>query len=295
MKKITNISGLLFGVLLIFSNVHSAKSQTSAPINVHGASVYAGIEVGSKGVKMSLVEVTGNGLKNGIFKIIRDTSVNTDFITFTRESFNATLRGVTGLYNDAISNFQIPSDRIYTVFSSGVKAVAERENKTVWISNMADSFRKAINEPQREMKAIEVQDEARLSHLGIVPSAKRYTTFLIDIGSGNTKGGYFPNGNTKDFKLFQLTWGTKSISNSTEKRLDEDKSLVNFNRQLARVLAGQADEEITYAVNASGAYNMSDNIAFSGGIVWASATLIFSGTRRKSSGTGYIRRCSETQ
>jgi hypothetical protein len=108
-----------------------------------------------------------------------------------------------------------------------------------------------------------------------VPNAKRYTTFLIDIGSGNTKGGYFPNGNTNDFKLFQLTWGTKSILNSTEKRLDDDNSLFNFNKQLQRVLSGPAEEEIIYAVNVSGAYNMSDNIAFSGGIAWASATLMF--------------------
>ena len=44
---------------------------------------------------------------------------------------------------------------------------------------------------------------------------------------------------------------------------------------MSRVLSGQADEEITYAVNVSGAYNMSDNIAFSGGIAWATATLMF--------------------
>src|SRR5262249_21739971 len=116
--------------------------------------------------------------------------------------------------------------------------------------------------------------EARLSHLGIVPSARRYNTFLIDIGSGNTKGGYFPNGNTTDFKLFELSWGTKSVANATEKRLEDDKTFSNFNRQLYRVLAGSANDEIIYAVNLSGAYNMSDNIAFSGGIAWSVATLL---------------------
>jgi hypothetical protein len=125
------------------------------------------------------------------------------------------------------------------------------------------------------MLAIDVADEARLSHLGIVPSSRRYNTFLIDIGSGNTKGGYFPNGNTKDFKLFQLTWGTKSINNATEKRVEDDKSLSNYAKQMYRVLAGQTNDEIVYAVNVSGAYNMSDNIAFSGGIAWATATLMY--------------------
>ena len=264
----------LFIALIFISNTF-VFSQNSIKPKLQGANIYAGIEVGSKGVKMSLIEIAGSGIKTGNFKIIKDTSVNTDFISFNTETFQATLKGLCGLYNTALLKYQLPVDHIFTVFSSGVKVVAEREKKTSWILNMADSFKYLIKEPQRTMTTIDVIDEARLSHLGIVPSSKRYTTFLIDIGSGNTKGGYFPSGNTTDFKLFQLTWGTKSISNSTEKRLEDDKSLPNFNRQMSRVLAGQADEEITYAVNVSGAYNMSDNIAFSGGIAWATATLMF--------------------
>ncbi len=150
----------------------------------------------------------------------------------------------------------------------------EKEMKTAMVKALADSFKVSINEPGRVVTLVDVTEEARLSHLGIVPAAKRYSTFLIDIGSGNTKGGYFPNGNTKDIKLFQLTWGTKSVANGTEKRLEGDESLPNFKKQLYRVLEGSANTEIIYAVNVSGAYNMSDNIAFSGGIAWSVATLL---------------------
>ena len=122
---------------------------------------------------------------------------------------------------------------------------------------------------------VDVKEEARLSHLGIVPDSRRYNTFLIDIGSGNTKGGYFPSGNTTDFKLFQLTWGTKSVANSTEKTLGSDNSLDNYNKQLARVLSNAENAEIIYAVNESGSFPMSDNVAFSGGIAWSLATLIY--------------------
>jgi hypothetical protein len=107
-----------------------------------------------------------------------------------------------------------------------------------------------------------------------VPETKRYNTFLIDIGSGNTKGGYFPYGNTKEFKLFQLSWGTKSAYNAALKMEGQDKSLDNYYSNLSRVLAGAEKDEIIYAVNASGAFPKSDNIAFSGGIAWAVATLI---------------------
>ncbi len=259
--------------LLIANN--SIVAQNSLKTKFQNSTVYAGIEVGSKGVKMSLLEIGKNGQKNANFNILKDTSVNTDFISFTPAAFQATLISLSGLYKAAVNNYLVPAERIFTVFSSGVKVQAEKEDKTSWISNMADSFRKAINEPSRKMTTIDVAEEARLSHLGIVPASRRYNTFLIDIGSGNTKGGYFPSGNTKDFKLFQLTWGTKSISNATEKRTEDDKSLTNYNKHMYRVLAGQANDEIIYAVNVSGAYNMSDNIAFSGGIAWATATLMY--------------------
>jgi hypothetical protein len=131
-----------------------------------------------------------------------------------------------------------------------------------------------VNEPSRDVTVIDVKQEAFLSHLGIVPESRRYSTFLIDIGSGNTKGGYFPYGNTKDFYLFQLNWGTKSTSNATEKRMEEDKSLGNYQKQLTRVLAQAENSDIVYAVNASGAYPLSDYIAFSGGAAWAAANLM---------------------
>ena len=265
-----------FYVLFLLSiTILKANSQNSLTNNKIINNLYAGIEVGSKGVKMSLLEISKEGMIKGDYKVLKDTSVNTDFISFTNQTFKATLSGLCGLYKQASVYYQIPSENIFTVFSSGVKAVADREEKTLWLNNMIDSFRNEINEPNRTMNIVDVQEEARLSHIGIIPQSKRFNTFLIDIGSGNTKGGYFPSGNINDFRLFQITWGTKSISNAAEKRLDEDKTIAAFQKQILRVLAGQADEEITYAVNVSGAYNMSDNVAVSGGIAWATATLMY--------------------
>lgn len=251
----------------------TAFTQSSIKTKYSNSTVYSGIEVGSKGVKMSVIEVGKNAKSSGALAILKDSSVNTDFITFSEETFSATLNGLTGLFNKAVKEYQIPSSKIFTVLSSGVKMQAEKDQKTQWMQRLIDSFRVRINEPQRQVEVVDVLQEARLSHLGIVPDSRRYTTFLIDIGSGNTKGGFFPYGNTKDFKLFQVNWGTKSTTNETDKRCENDKSLANFNKQLFRVLAAAENSEIIYAVNASGAYPLSDNIAVSGGIAWAIATL----------------------
>ncbi len=248
--------------------------QNKLKTKYNNSSIQAGIEVGSKGVKLSVLEIGKNAKTSGAFNILKDTSVNTDFISFSQPTFQATLNGLYGLYTTATKEYKIPSDKVFTVVSSGVKVQAEKENKSLFVSRLIDSFKVKINDDHRKVEVVDVIEEAKLSHLGIVPESKRYTTFLIDIGSGNTKGGYFPNGNTDYFKLFQLGWGTKSVANATEKKCEDDKSIGNFNRQLARVLQTAENTDIIYAVNESGSYPASDIIAFSGGIAWSVATLL---------------------
>jgi hypothetical protein len=250
-------------------------AQTSSlKLKYNNSTVYTGIEVGSKGVKMSMVELGKNAQSNGSFNILKDTSVNTDFISFNESTFSATLDALTSLYETAQANYKIPAKRIFTAISSGVKMQAEKDEKTDLVKKLIDSFKARINDPAKQVIVIDVKQEAFLSHLGSGPESRRYSTFLIDIGSGNTKGGYFPYGNTKDFYLFQLNWGTKSASNAAEKRMEEDKSINNYQKQLARVLAQAENSDIVYAVNASGAYPLSDYIAFSGGAAWAAANVL---------------------
>lgn len=259
-----------------FSIAHSSSSfsQNTLKTKYANSNIYTGIEVGSKGVKISILEIGKNAKSSGALNILKDSSVNTDFISFTPESFTHTLNGLVSFYETANHDLKVPSRRIFTVMSSGVKMQADKNNQSKFIYDLIDSFRLRIDEPERKVHIIDVAEEGRLSHLGIVPDPRRYTTFLIDIGSGNAKGGFFPYGNTKDFRLFQLNWGTKSTANEAEKRAESDKSLANFQKQLSRVLLSLENSELVYAINASGAYPMSDNIAVSGGIAWAVATVL---------------------
>ncbi|HWR33077.1 MAG TPA: hypothetical protein VN451_06110, partial [Chitinophagaceae bacterium] len=259
---------------IILSFAFNAEAQTSLLSKYSNSSIFSGIEVGAKGVKISVIESGKNAQTSGSINIVKDSSVNTDFISFTPSAFSATLNALTGLFNTALREYKIPSRRIYTVISSGVKMQAEKDIKSDWIIRLIDSFRIKIDEPSRKVEVVDVTKEAFLSHLGIVPESRRFSTFLIDIGSGNTKGGFFPFGKLDYFKLFQLNWGTKSTANATEKKLETDNTLDNYNRQLARVLAIAENTEIIYAVNSSGSYPLSDNIAVSGGIAWAVATLL---------------------
>ncbi len=266
-------TGWLFSLGFLAFGAVNAQSKKAGKFS---ASVYAGIEVGSKGVKLSIVEIGKNAKSAGSFSVLKDSSTNTDFISFTESSFAATLDGLTGLFTTTKNEYNVAPGNIFTVISSGVKTQAAKENKTEWIHWLIDSFRTRINEPGRVVNITDVQEEARLSHLGIVPESRRYSTFLLDIGSGNTKGGFFPGTDTRNFKLFEINWGTKSVANLAEKRCEEegDNKLPVYNKQLQRVLYAIENPEIIYAVNASGVYGLSDNIGISGGIAWAIATLL---------------------
>ena len=265
---------LIIFFLPVFFNI-TVFAQNDLKLNFKNSTVYAGIEVGSKGVKMSVIEVNRKNKKGTVYQILKDTAINSDFISFSSSTFYSTVDAMETLFNKALNQYDISSDRIFTAVSSGVKGQAEKEDKVVWINNLADSFKSRIAEPSRNLTIIAIAEEARLSHLGIVPDDRRYSTFLIDIGSGNTKGGYFPYGNTTEFKLFQLNWGTKSTNTAVSKRCEEDNTIATYQKQLIRVLSGAVDKEVTYAVNESGAYNMSDYVAISGGIAWSVATLLY--------------------
>ncbi len=226
-----------------------AQTSKKSEYNNSTLNLYAGIEVGSKGVKLSVIELKKNAQLGNSFVTIKDSSVNTDFISFNQSTFDATANGLTGLFQTALTRFNIPSNRIFTVISSGVKILAEKENQQAWVEKLITKFRSNVNEPQRKVEVVDVMQEAKLSHLGIVPQSRRYSTFLIDIGSGNSKGGFFPYGNDSYFYLFQLSWGTKSTANAAEKMLGDDKSHENYTKQLMRVAASAESSEITYAVN----------------------------------------------
>jgi hypothetical protein len=261
-------SKLLIIFLVFFNTINAQPIQNKT--NVQFKKI-AGIEVGSKGVKLTVLEK--NLANENDINVLKDTAINTDFISFTSTSYDATLNAFTFLYNYVIVNWKIPSSDIATVISSGVKAQADKLKKQSHLNTFIDAFRIRINEDNKEVEVVDVLKESIFSHYGIVANDNRHNTFLIDIGSGNTKGGYFKK-NTNDFVMFQIPSGTKSTFNLVEKKLGANIDFVTFNKGINPIVDSLEKSEIIYAVNASGAYPSTTTMAMSGGIVWAVATLL---------------------
>lgn len=230
----------------------------------------AGIEVGSKGVKLTVLEKNAS---TDAIKVLKDTAVNTDFISFSGASYDATLSALTDLYNYTQSYWGVSPKDIATAISSGVKAQADKMQKHSFIQTLISAFKIKINEDARVVEVIDVIKESIFSHYGIVSPENRYNTFLIDIGSGNTKGGFF-NSDSKKFVMFQIPSGTKSTTTLNEKNCGTNCDFDNFSKKINATVDSLEKSEIIYAVNASGAYPNTTTMSISGGIAWAVATLL---------------------
>jgi hypothetical protein len=262
----TNYSLLVFFICM---GVYGFAQNNIAPIKYK---TIAGIEVGAKGVKLSILE-RNIDLAESI-KLIKDSSINTDFISFTATSYDATLNALTGLYTYVIQTWKIAPADIATVISSGVKAQADKLNKQNHIKALIEVFKIKINDDLKNVEVIDVLKEAYLSHYGIVSKENRYNTLLIDIGNGNTKGGYFKK-EQNAFVLFQLPSGTKSTAGLIEKKAGKTADFTTYKNSSQLVVDSLAKTEIAAAVKAGGNYTGCSTIAVSGGIAWAIATLLF--------------------
>ena len=85
---------LLAGTLLL--NSPSLLAQNNFKLKFENSVVYAGIDIGAKGVKLSILEIGKNAQKNGAFNVLKDNSVKTDFISFNQPTYQATLNGAGG-------------------------------------------------------------------------------------------------------------------------------------------------------------------------------------------------------
>jgi hypothetical protein len=234
--------------------------------------LFAGIEVGSKGVKMNIINVeTGSQRIN--YTSVFDTTINTDFISFTGSSYMKTLEGLTALYLKSNTEYKVYKENTFVAFSSGVQQTAIKENKASNVESLLNSFKIAIGEPNREVEILTVNREAVLSHKGIIPMDNKMTSILIDIGSGNTKGGYYITESI--FNTFVLPWGTKSMYNSIDKLCDSNCNSTQFYNALTTKLDYLDQNEFSKTIDKYGIKNYDFNIVFSGGIVWSVANLMY--------------------
>lgn len=244
-----------------------------------GKNIYAGIDVGSSGVKLAIFRTT---YENGFYaKDIRSKpqASNVTLIAGTEQSFRAG-ENVMNAYMDSISYYKIPADRVYIAFSSGINETMGKmpDRKKELYERFSSLITSRI--PQGQTLTIDTTltaaREAELFMVGAVPRKFWATTACIDIGSGNTKGGYYePNPGRADYTFHPVSfpYGTKTLANL----IDNNRSLAMdaYREEAMRFVKTIVDTAVNVEFDAtSPGWYQRKTVGFGGGIVWAMASYL---------------------
>jgi hypothetical protein len=254
--------------LAIYRQLNMSLSEKALEQLLNGAEgkeqLYAGIEIGAKGIKLSILGIQLNSAGEVEYFLKSDSSVNPEPAALTPQALQETSEVIKGFTRVANSKYNISPDRIYLVISSGLKAELDKKQKL-------EDFTKATTPAGYSMRSVNSSEEAELAVLGTVPPKRRYTTSLIDVGSNKTNGGYFMDASqTFDAVFFPV--GTKSFVSMIKAK--NPYNITEFTIHAEKLwkdsLSAIARNELS---RRAGLRNRSA-IYLGGGIVWCIATYL---------------------
>jgi hypothetical protein len=169
------------------------------------AETFCSLEIGSKGVKARLFEFTGEQDELSI-ETHYSKEINTSIVAsikeglFSQEAIVETANAVATLFTE-MSKVDKDCKKI-AVASSGVSK-----------GSNTDSLRKAVIESSSvdELVFISAEEEAFYGFTAAVPKRFKNTALMVDIGSGNTKIGYYGLGEGKFFAM-EVPFGSVSLA-----------------------------------------------------------------------------------
>ena len=229
--------------------------------------LYAGIEVGAKGIKLSVIDVTLNKDRQYDYNLKLDTSINTDAASLSYQSEKESRDAIAKLMDIVLNRFKIATKRTYIVISSGIKQELDKYEKVDYFAN--------IIRPKEIDTAIHImyvtpEQESELSFTGIVPQKNKYTNNQLDIGSGNTKGGYFAG--NKKFVPVTFSLGTKSFQRLVDAKAQGNLEL--FLKTAEQIIKDSLTKVMIDELVTKPDFKSRDVVYLSGGIVWSITSLM---------------------
>ncbi|MEW4453633.1 hypothetical protein AB1L30_13245 [Bremerella sp. JC817] len=229
---------------------------------------FGGIEIGAKGIKTTVVEVNEDGSLSmfQLGKDITNTSLSRlDGVNFKEAKIQDVAHVVTQFKEALMNEMEVPATNISCVASSGVPTFA---------SNYQDLARSIQETAGLTLTRIDAREEAALTNLALIPAAQRTTAMVVDVGSGNTKGGTFVTGTgtTQDFIGLDAPFGTATFAQEVEAAVNQSGGdAVSISKSLAQEIVGAA---LQAQIKAKPVLGERKIVLFSGGSVWAMMTML---------------------
>ncbi len=272
---------LLPGVQAIYGQTKQAASPTSAELN-------GGIEIGAKGIKSIVVRVSseeeGYNVKIIHAEIINTTLVQTREGKFTPDAIKETGQVVQRFYQRMQQEFRVPLANIHIVGSSGLIG-----------DNPRDIVEEVKKRTSQEMAFLDLDSEVQLAVAGTIPRRyrigqtwydNRNVSVLVDIGSGNTKGGYqllrqvAVGRPDYDYVTWGIPKGTVTFTNEVNKVAGESADFQTFARSAQAISNKSLATLIQSELSRKPGLLNRKKVYLSGGIIWSMVTLLHPEDRR---------------
>ncbi len=232
------------------------------------ANLFGGIEIGSKGVKITVVDIQNP--KKAIFEIKDFWTENTGIARgisidgkLQKEDIDKTAVIVAKNYYKLLDEYKINDAKIFIIGSSGV-ALAK---------NTDDLVAKVKELTKRTMGFITSETEAKLLVKGGIPPSRYLNALILDIGGGNTKGGFVGVFNEDNFVFMplNLNLGTITLTEKIKKKA-KNEDFIEFLKSTSRY-KDSLGIEVDKMYDVRPLARKKKYIYMSGGAVWAFATL----------------------
>ena len=243
--------------------------------NVAAQNFYAGIEIGGKGLKVYVLDI--RSLEKDIIVIENFWSENINLLggviangTMTQADMTTTIDKVALEYKKVQDEYHLDKSKIYVVISSGVAIAANT-------TDLIDQLNKKLD---TTVGVITSEKESKFLFKNGVPIKLQEDSLLLDIGSGNTKGGFIDRKDSANsFINLNMNLGTMSLS----ELLNKDKKLYSFNDFVAATdkYYETLNFDIKSIFDAKNRCYDKKKIYVSGGSPWAFYTLFYEDDSRR--------------
>ncbi len=255
--------------------------QQPEPKKVAEIGRWSGIDVGSKGVKP--ITFTFVQMPDG-WDFMTDTvieSKNTDLGTLTSDgrSFDAdrlaaTIKAVVEMDKTIQDKHKIPPERVRIAVSSGVLSrFTNAESAAAAKAQLSKAIEAAVG---RAPTFIDERQEAEFAARAIISPVGREGRMVIDIGSGNTKLGWFTEAG---FQNATLDSGTKAFRDKAAALAAEKKQ--SFTEAAAYLRDSILTQELRKKLATAPGVDKIKDVQLIGGAPWALTTFTHPGTTKE--------------
>jgi hypothetical protein len=267
--------------ILILSLQLTTNGQSVNKKRTNRSELHAGIEIGSKSIKAIAIQISE---PSGRVRIVYTEVINNRLAQYkegnlTPEAIGNIAQTVETLYRRMQKEYQVLQEQIYIIVCSDLRA-----------NNIGELTKTITQKTGKNVTLLDMQSEASLSIAGTIPRRyqdratwfdNRGMSVLIDVGSGNTKGGYqqiriMPKGKPDYvFFTFGIPQGTITFTDEVAQEVGRAADLRKF-ASYAQILGNKSVRDpLQHELEKRPGLVNRKKVYLSGGIVWAMVTLLY--------------------